>query len=186
MTDEHKDQAEEEHVTEPERPRSEKEQRAVKDVLLALRSGVEPPKQQLEKITVDPRHGKGDVRSPQEEEKVVLDMPEPEPETKEKDQEGGKRGGGQEPIRVEQKPPSRDEVLIGEESEDVIKIENVHKTYLLGLEGVAALRGVSVTIKKREFVCIFGTSGGGKTTLLNLIGTIDKPTKVSHYFASFV
>lgn len=63
------------------------------------------------------------------------------------------------------------------EKEDIIRIENGHKTYLLGLEGVAALRGVSVTIKRNEFVCIFGTSGGGKTTLLNIIGTIDKPTK---------
>lgn len=63
------------------------------------------------------------------------------------------------------------------EEEDIIKIENGHKTYLLGLEGVAALRGISVTIKRKEFVCIFGTSGGGKTTLLNIIGTIDKPTK---------
>jgi len=36
---------------------------------------------------------------------------------------------------------------------------------------------VSLTIKRGEFVCIFGTSGGGKTTMLNIIGTIDKPTK---------
>ena len=38
-------------------------------------------------------------------------------------------------------------------------------------------RGVSLTIRKGEFVCIFGTSGGGKTTMLNILGTIDKPTK---------
>jgi len=61
--------------------------------------------------------------------------------------------------------------------EYVIDLENVHKTYLLGLEGVAALRGLSIKIKKREFICVFGTSGGGKTTLLNIVGTIDKPTK---------
>ena len=59
----------------------------------------------------------------------------------------------------------------------VIKIEHVHKTYLIGLEGVAALRGVSVEVNKGEFLCILGTSGGGKTTLLNIMGTIDKPTK---------
>jgi len=59
----------------------------------------------------------------------------------------------------------------------IISMKNIHKTYLLGIEGVAALRGVSLTIKRGEFVCIFGTSGGGKTTMLNLIGTIDKPTK---------
>jgi putative ABC transport system ATP-binding protein len=60
-------------------------------------------------------------------------------------------------------------------------MHNVHKTYLLGLEGVQALRGVDVTIKKGEFACILGTSGGGKTTMLNLIGTIDKPTKGDLY-----
>jgi len=59
----------------------------------------------------------------------------------------------------------------------VVAMKNVHKTYLLGIEGVPALRGVSLTIKRGEFVCIFGTSGGGKTTMLNIMGTIDKPTK---------
>jgi len=35
-----------------------------------------------------------------------------------------------------------------------------------------------LNIKEGEFICILGTSGGGKTTMLNIIGTIDKPTKV--------
>lgn len=61
--------------------------------------------------------------------------------------------------------------------EPIIDLNNVHKTYLLGVEGVPALRGVSLTIARGEFVCVFGTSGGGKTSLLNVIGTIDKPTK---------
>lgn len=38
-------------------------------------------------------------------------------------------------------------------------------------------RGVNLAVRKGEFVCIFGTSGGGKTTMLNIMGTIDKPTK---------
>jgi putative ABC transport system ATP-binding protein len=38
-------------------------------------------------------------------------------------------------------------------------------------------RGVSLSVKQGEFLVIFGLSGGGKTTLLNIIGTIDKPTK---------
>jgi putative ABC transport system ATP-binding protein len=63
-------------------------------------------------------------------------------------------------------------------SEPIIKADNLHKTYLFGLEGVAALRGVSVNIKQGEFVIILGNSGGGKTSLLNLLGTIDKQTKV--------
>lgn len=64
-----------------------------------------------------------------------------------------------------------------EGEEAIIAFENIHKTYLLGIEGVPALRGVSMTVKKGEMVCIFGTSGGGKTTLLNILGTIDRPTK---------
>ena len=63
--------------------------------------------------------------------------------------------------------------------EIIIKLDNLQKTYLLGVEGVPALRGVSLEIARGEFVCVFGTSGGGKTTLLNILGTIDKPTKGS-------
>jgi len=48
---------------------------------------------------------------------------------------------------------------------------------LLGVEGVPALRGVSLKVRRGEFVAIYGTSGGGKTSLLNVMGTIDKPTK---------
>jgi putative ABC transport system ATP-binding protein len=57
----------------------------------------------------------------------------------------------------------------------------VHKTYLLGLEGVPALRGVNLTVMDGEFITILGTSGGGKTTMLNIIGTIDKPSKGDVY-----
>jgi putative ABC transport system ATP-binding protein len=63
------------------------------------------------------------------------------------------------------------------EDEYVVSIRNVHKTYLIGIEGVPALRGVSLQVKKGEFLTILGTSGGGKTTLLNLIGTIDTPSR---------
>lgn len=59
----------------------------------------------------------------------------------------------------------------------IVKIENVHKTYLIGVEGVSALRGVNLTVRRGEFLCILGTSGGGKTTLMNIIGTIDRATK---------
>lgn len=70
---------------------------------------------------------------------------------------------------------------IDENSTEVIKLVNVHKTYLLGLEGVPALRGVNLSIKDGEFITILGTSGGGKTTMLNIIGTIDKPSKGDVY-----
>jgi len=69
-----------------------------------------------------------------------------------------------------------------QDSEDmIVRIGNLHKTYLLGLEGVPALRGVSLEITRGEFICILGKSGGGKTSLLNCIGTIDKPTKGDLY-----
>jgi putative ABC transport system ATP-binding protein len=70
---------------------------------------------------------------------------------------------------------------IKENTREVIRLVNVHKTYLLGLEGVPALRGVSITINDGEFITILGTSGGGKTTLLNIIGTIDKPSEGDVY-----
>lgn len=64
------------------------------------------------------------------------------------------------------------------QAQTIIKADNLHKTYLFGLEGVAALRGVTVDIKQGDFVIILGNSGGGKTSLLNILGTIDKQTKV--------
>ena len=70
---------------------------------------------------------------------------------------------------------------IDEATREVIKLVNVHKTYLLGIEGVPALRGINVTVNEGEFITILGTSGGGKTTLLNIIGTIDKPSKGDVY-----
>jgi len=57
----------------------------------------------------------------------------------------------------------------------------IYITYLLGIEGVPALRGVSLTILRGEFIVILGKSGGGKTSLLNILGTIDKPTKGEVY-----
>ena len=63
----------------------------------------------------------------------------------------------------------------------IVRLRNVHKTYLLGLEGVPALRGVSLTINEGEFIVILGKSGGGKTSMLNIMGTIDKPTKGDLY-----
>ncbi|AYU76773.1 ABCH1 / ATP-binding cassette protein subfamily H - member 1 [Leishmania donovani] len=59
----------------------------------------------------------------------------------------------------------------------IISCDNIHKTYLLGVEGVPALRGVDVDINPGELLVVYGTSGGGKSTLLNVLGTIDTPTK---------
>lgn len=72
---------------------------------------------------------------------------------------------------------SKKSSVMSRDPETIISLNNVHKTYLLGVEGVPALRGISLDIKKGEWVVIYGTSGGGKTSLLNIVGTIDKPTK---------
>ena len=61
---------------------------------------------------------------------------------------------------------------------DLVHAKGLWKTYHLGKEvTVDALRGLDVTVEKKEFVSIIGPSGSGKSTLLNLIGCLDTPTK---------
>jgi putative ABC transport system ATP-binding protein len=59
---------------------------------------------------------------------------------------------------------------------EVIRVEDVHKYYELGETRVHALRGVSVTIERGEFVAVMGASGGGKSTFMNILGCLDKPS----------
>jgi len=58
----------------------------------------------------------------------------------------------------------------------VIRVEDLHKYYELGETRVHALRGVSLAIGAGEFVAIMGASGSGKSTFMNILGCLDKPT----------
>ena len=60
--------------------------------------------------------------------------------------------------------------------ENVVSLQNVIRTYIMGDNEVRALRGVSFDIEQGEFVSIMGPSGSGKSTCMNMIGCLDRPT----------
>jgi putative ABC transport system ATP-binding protein len=63
----------------------------------------------------------------------------------------------------------------------LIQVENLSKIYTLGDVEVHALRGVSFTIEKQEFVSIMGQSGSGKSTLMDILGCLSKPTSGKYF-----
>ncbi len=70
-----------------------------------------------------------------------------------------------------------DSVGQAEATNSVIEVHNVHRTYNLGEVQVHALRGVSLRVDRGEFVAIMGASGSGKSTFMNVIGCLDRPTR---------
>lgn len=66
---------------------------------------------------------------------------------------------------------------MAQEREPVIQVKNLYKIYRVGENRVRALNGVDLTIYKGEFCSIVGTSGSGKSTMLNMLAGLEKPTK---------
>jgi putative ABC transport system ATP-binding protein len=64
---------------------------------------------------------------------------------------------------------------------EVIRVENLFKTYRMGDVEVPALRGINLTIERGEFVAVMGASGSGKSTFMNILGCLDRPTS-GHYW----
>lgn len=69
------------------------------------------------------------------------------------------------------------------EIEQVIRIENITRTYGSGDIEVNALVNVSLVIKENEFVAVMGASGSGKSTLMNILGCLDTPTSGEYYLS---
>jgi len=64
---------------------------------------------------------------------------------------------------------------------EVIRVQDLQKVYRMGDVEVPALRGINLTIERGEFVAVMGSSGSGKSTFMNILGCLDRPTRGNYW-----
>src|SRR5512143_860273 len=64
---------------------------------------------------------------------------------------------------------------------ELIKLQDLYKTYHLGEIDVPVLKGISLSVSRGEFVALMGTSGSGKTTPMNILGCLDRPSSGEYW-----
>jgi putative ABC transport system ATP-binding protein len=64
---------------------------------------------------------------------------------------------------------------------EVIRVEDLYKTYRMGDIEVPALRGINLSIERGEFVAVMGSSGSGKSTFMNIVGCLDRPSRGKYF-----
>ncbi|WP_018616530.1 ABC transporter ATP-binding protein [Segetibacter koreensis] len=60
--------------------------------------------------------------------------------------------------------------------ESIIHLQNINKSYFMGVQALPVLKGINLDILKNEYVALMGPSGSGKSTLMNILGCLDSPT----------
>jgi putative ABC transport system ATP-binding protein len=70
---------------------------------------------------------------------------------------------------------------IGTNEQPILRVEGLGRDYVMGAETVHALRGVSFSLRRTEYVAIMGPSGSGKSTLMNILGCLDTPTRGEYW-----
>jgi putative ABC transport system ATP-binding protein len=58
----------------------------------------------------------------------------------------------------------------------IIELEDIRKSYFMGKQAISVLKGITINIRKNEYVALMGPSGSGKSTLMNILGCLDSPT----------
>src|ERR1044071_5734282 len=58
----------------------------------------------------------------------------------------------------------------------IIELEEIRKNYYMGKQAITVLKGITMNIRKNEYVALMGPSGSGKSTLMNILGCLDSPT----------